>query len=404
MMIQGSRGGGSVYETTHNNKSCWCADRSITENGKRRKIRAYGDTAKSATANLNRLLRKRITQGMKPVHAAPTLKQFLPVWLTHVKASAAVDSTRLKYEQDQKNHIIPLLGGRRLDTITGTELEHVFYTDLPAYLGPRAVQHCFTELNSLFIYAIKHDVITKNPMRTVERPKYKPKIRDKQEKFISRYISMNRNLLKWLETPDCPFHDDYPRVLFMMLGLRRAEVLGLTWDCVTNLDRKNHAILTIQQELMRHETNSGLTGWYIAGRTKNNQKRTILLPERWRKALIEEKHKNRIGKNEWNKNLIFLTPRGACINYDKHGQQWKKILTTYYNKDKKIPAPLPDEYYWRPHDNRHIAASIMIESGMPLHTVQDLLGHLDSAMTDYYTHSTKESKNEAMTSLDNKLK
>ncbi|MCI1868325.1 tyrosine-type recombinase/integrase [Bifidobacterium crudilactis] len=404
MTSLGFRGAGSVFKTTNNGKSCFCASKTVTSvNGKRRFIRGFGDTEKAAYASLERLLRRHLENPSVPKSVSPKLKDFLPVWLKHVKASDVQDSTLLKYQRDQEHHILPLLGDLRLESITSQDLENVFYTDLPRILGPRAIQHCYTELNSLLIYANSIDVIESNPMRLVKRPTYSTKIKQKQNRFMGRYKDMSKHLLTWLEQEDCPYHDDYPRVLFMMLGLRRAELLGLTWDCVKNLNRKNKAVLIIHQELMRHEVNSGLTGWYIADRTKNSKPREITLPERWRKALIEEKNKGRKGGNGWDANLIFLTQRNKCINYNRHSERWKMILTDYYNLSKPKKEALPDDYYWRPHDNRHICASILIEEGVPVSTVQDLLGHTDDAMTLYYTHTTGESRHKAGSILDKQL-
>lgn len=284
-------------------------------------------------------------------------------------------------------------------------IEDALTGKLPEYLGPRAIQHCYTQLNSLLIYAMKKQIISRNPMDLVKRPDYKPQIHRKQQKYISRNIGFSKGMLKWLEQPDCLYHDQYPRILMMLLGLRQSEVLGLTWDCVTNLTRKNHAVITIKQELMRHEKSiSGLQGWYIADRTKNTHERTILLPERWRKALMEEKAKNRQGKNLWNRNLIFLTPRGGCIYYELHSRQWHDILTAYYNTDKPVPVPLPDDYYFTPHTARHVCASIMIDNGMPITTVQEILGQLDAVITKSYIHTTTESKTKAVASLSDTLK
>jgi site-specific recombinase XerD len=66
---------------------------------------------------------------------------------------------------------------------------------------------------------------------------------------------------------------------------------------------------------------------------------------------------------------------------------------------KDGPATL-DNFYFRPHAVRHLAASMMFDKGIQLEVAQEILGHSDKAVTQYYTHLTREAKRLATRSLE----
>lgn len=393
----------SVFKTTNGGRDKWCAQKYIGKvNGRNRYIRAYGDTQELALSALDRLTRHRLmnpSTQRKP--SSPTLKKYLSVWLKHIESKGVTPSTLLKYQRDMDNHVIPVLGSKPINSITEADISNLLI-DLSRSI-PGAQEHIFSEMRNLFIYAEKSGAIQSNPMRLLSNKKRTPAIRDKQEKFINRYVSMARGLRRWLEQEDCPFHDDYPRLMVLLLGLRREEILGLTWDCITGLNKKNGAHITIKQVLKRHDKSiEGVSGWYIRHSTKNGKSRTFPLPEPWRKALLMQKSKGLNGAKgtEW-ENLVFVT-NGHNYTYNAQWQWWRKLLTAYWQKGHP-GEDLPDDYYWRPHDNRHVLASIMGELGVPLPTAQAILGHLDAAMTLYYTHAMEEGLKDAMTTVESKL-
>lgn len=400
--------GASVFQTMNNGKQVWKASMSLGfQDGKRRFVNGIGSTPEEAYERLQKNIARRLKAPVARRKGSITLRAFHKKWLANVESNNTVPATVLKYDRDMKNHVLPYLGSRPIGQITDTDISNLFNKKL-AGLGSSAKHHTFSELKRLFIYAVKTKTITSNPMEFIPTPEHKPQIRKKQDKYIDRYVNMSKGIRAWLEDPECPFHDDYPRYMLILLGLRRAEILGLTWDCITGLDRKDSAKLTIKQELKRHEVNEGVSGMYLAPRTKNEEPRTIPLPEDWRKALQMEKKKQRHGikGTEW-ENLIFVQQngknKGRYHTYGVFNQWWKKLLTAYWHKDPKHTGDLPDDYYWRPHDNRHILASVMAANGVPLSTAQSILGHLDSATTVYYTHTTNKSKKDAMNKIGDAL-
>jgi integrase len=54
---------------------------------------------------------------------------------------------------------------------------------------------------------------------------------------------------------------------------------------------------------------------------------------------------------------------------------------------------------FRFHDLRHTAASHMVMAGVPFKTVEEILGHTTTAMTERYSHLTSEHKRNAVEML-----
>lgn len=127
-------------------------------------------------------------------------------------------------------HILPYF--KKLNTY----LEQLKQQDLQAYynsklnkLSVNTIYHHHASINSCLDFAVTNDIIDINPATRIKLPK-KPN-------FYSSFYSSD-------ELKECfaIFKDDIlePVVLIAgILGLRRSEILGLTWDCI---DFKNKTL------------------------------------------------------------------------------------------------------------------------------------------------------------------
>lgn len=157
--------------------------------------------------------------------------------------------------------------------------------------------------------------------------------------------------------PLLPHFGDHltPAVLLSMnTGLRRGEVLKLRWSFV-DFDRR---LLTVE------------------GRNaKNRQTRHVPLNEEAVSALRRWREQSGPGTRVFAMTTGFRTA-------------WEKLL-----KRARIT-------HFRWHDLRHHFASRLVQHGVPLNTVRDLLGHSSVAMSLRYAHLAPDQRRAAVAKLN----
>ena len=142
-------------------------------------------------------------------------------------------------------------------------------------------------------------------------------------------------------------------------GMRRGEILSLTWD---------HVNLT--QGVIR------LT------QTKNGEAREIPINETVRSVLAGLRTRIDV---PW-------------VFHDEAGNKFKDTRKRFEAACKRVG--LTDFHF---HDLRHTFASWLVMAGVPLATVSELMGHKSISMTMRYAHLSPAHKAEAVCSLDNNL-
>jgi len=71
---------------------------------------------------------------------------------------------------------------------------------------------------------------------------------------------------------------------------------------------------------------------------------------------------------------VFATPRGGRIERTEDWRTWKAILRQAQVRDVRV------------HDARLTAATLLIEQGVHVRVVQEMLGHTRVTTTERYTH------------------
>lgn len=371
----------------------WTAESSFYDkNGTKQRVRGRGATRAEATKRLNKNLRQRIdgTRTATGPRGGLTLNQWVNIWLATKQASEQMKpQTAQQHKIRYKQWIAPKLGSRPVKRLTAEEIQEVI--NAGAQQGHAIPVNIFKTMNAALNSAVKAGKVDLNPMKQLTPPRQRSAAGEKDTAHIEHWSRIMDKMCKWLAQPECELHDRYTLTIAMLLGLRRAELLGLTWDCFD--ERMNK--LTIKQQLMRQNDGS----YIIQNSTKTGKNRTLMLPERWKEAFLLQRQKSlTAAAPEWN-NLVFLTPAGGPITYPMYNKLWRNTIVTYMAKEGQEWEE--EQHYWRPHTCRKMCASWLAWGGVDIQTAMSILGHSSEAMTLYYTIINADQQRKALEGLSN---
>ncbi|EEY34842.1 tyrosine-type recombinase/integrase [Pseudoleptotrichia goodfellowii] len=231
-------------------------------------------------------------------------------------------------------------------------------------------------LNSLFNYAVRVELISKNPIKNVIVPK--------AEKIDFDLITPEDiEIIKNMEIREVL--KDF--ILFIYLtGVRPSEGLALEFK---NINFKDKTI-SIERSINKYKRN------LFEPLKNNSSKRKILFNDiiedifTRRKSAIEKL----IDKSEgyYKSDLIFANSKGNTF------------IISDFNKEKyKIKEKINKNFHFRA--LRHMHTTLLIEKGVNIKAVQERLGHADIKTTlEVYAHVTEKMKKEVIPVLDDLLK
>ena len=367
----------------------WIAEQILKDGeGKRIQVRGRGRTPRQANQRLRNNVQKRLEADRRPNRrrGGITTDQYLDRWLEQsLDAYSIKPQTAEGHRRRYRKWASPHIGSTPLEELTPDTLKPLLRNPELVQAGPSAVEAVHKTLRALLNHAVKNEVLKTNPMNSVSTPKARSKVNEEDIAHADKRATIARYLIRWLKNPDCPYHENYPLIFAMFLGLRRAETLGITWDCF----HQRMTQLEIKQQLIRRTDGT----YFIQPDTKTKQPRTLILPKDWIAAFKLQRDKKIEAQEEWAQNLVFLTKDGKTITYAAYNKIWHETLEAYMTKDGR---KLHETDTWRPHSNRKITASLLASQGVSPQIAQTILGHRSEAMTHYYTTISKQAQKDAM--------
>ena len=390
------------YRTTHNGRVQWCVK--WWQCGKYRRV--YADTVRVAYEKqvkripvIEREAADAVTACEHDVGKArrrvgtkgnPTVEQAVDKWLQGSERIG--DASRNKYRNNYRNHLHELIGGLAVKSLTTDQCSAAFAALRGQRIGDSAYFHTWTEFNACMNWLVKHKTIRRNPMDGLDKPSRVNKVSVRDDKNIERMETTVVGIVNWLAEPGSEYHHYLGLVLALNLGLRRAEVLGITTEMIS---RSSMTLQVCNQLEMR------AGGAYIKPSTKGHDSqrrgRTVPLPPAYYKVLIEladkrEHDDNALVPVELNgqvidhQHLLFMREDGKPYSYNDLRNIWIEIQRMYKRRVLHDMEPLSEDERIRLHANRHVACSLLAAQGVTLQMIQAILGHLTPSMTEHYTH------------------
>ena len=218
----------------------------------------------------------------------------------------------------------------------------------------RTKQKTYEFLNAIFNKALVNEIITKNPMLVIDKPKHKRingnALTNEDEKEFERLL----------------IEKGYDLFLVCLYqGLRKGEMLALTIDDI-DFNKKTISI------------NKSINRFNEVDSTKNiYSTRVVPLFDKTEKIL--EKYKNKEGR-------LFNIAYQTCEN------KFKDFIAKYFQNKK-----------YTIHSLRHTFITRCQEANVPLHIIQKWVGHTigSSVTTQVYTHAREQAEIENIDKLNN---
>jgi integrase len=404
-----ANGEGTIFQRADGR---WCgAGYVLAADGTRRRTYVYGTTRREAA---DKLAAKLADSNRGLVVAADpnlTLGDYLSAWLTGVARHRLRPTTYVTYESLVRRFLIPGLGSRKLATLTVRDVR-AFLDRLPAacqcctrgwdtrrnphhpvksrrprccaigrccgkHIRPATVRYIRAVLSTALADGVREDLLGRNVASPVRLPTPHSDFQPFTTGEARRYLLA------------AAYHRHGPLFqLALRTGLRRGEILGLRWDDI-DLDAGH---LYVRRTLAR--TRGGPT--FQPVKTHRSARR-IVLPRDCVTSLKRYRNRQDLDRREagddWtDSGLVFAKRTGGPME-----------PATVQRHHQDI-CDLADVRYIRFHDLRHTCATLLLEQGVDLVTIKDLLGHAQIHTTaDVYSHVRLRMQRAAIESMGDAL-
>lgn len=323
-------------------------------------------------------------------------------------------TTFATYQRYVRNYLVPGLGGKRLAALTPKEVRE-YFTSVAAIcqccaqgrdarrdpqhprwqfrprccaigrccattITPGTVRYLRTILSSALSHAVAEDELPRNVDSAVRLATHRPAW------FEPLTAAEARRLLDAARSHRLGVVVE----LALRTGLRRGEVLGLKWD---DLDLDT-AVMDIRRTL-QHNPVGGLAFYPTKNASSN---RRIVLPTECVTSLKarrarQEAERTRAG-DDWNEHgLVFTRLNGNPIEGSTLTRPFGKLCDQAGIRRIRF------------HDLRHSCATLLLEQGVELVTIKELLGHSKIHVTaDIYAHVRPRLQRDAIEAMSDALR
>jgi integrase len=316
------------------------------------------DTAEES--NQARLDHLQILQRHKLPPTELTVKKLCVKYLEeHAKVYTRY-TTFIKNEATCRNHIIPMLGHKKIGKLTPNDMRH-FHRYCIENKTPAVAHYTMKTLKKVFNWAVEWELLAANPIKGKLPPEpytEHPTLTPEQLRLVLRNVPLREKTIIGLG---------------VFAGLRIGEIFGLQWE---NVNFDDNTIYVKKQ--------------YSAGILADLKTRgsKSIIPVWSQLAMVLKLWKLQCGSQTW------LFP-GKKEDRPMWPERWRQLYWNKIKKEFKLPSDL------RFHDLRHSFATILLSLGADKGDVQQLMRHKSIKITmDIYRHLLPKTLNRTLEFFD----
>ena len=269
--------------------------------------------------------------------------------------------------------------------------------------GATTIQHRFSTLRNILEYAVYIDYIKEDPCKKI-KPSDRPRRESREVDFLTEEEAIR--FMSCLESPEEVAYWDgslYSYLFWKALvntlivtGLRRGELVGLQWR---DLDKKN-SLLHVSRNVTLNTAHRGDTDpakKIHIGEVKGKTVRKVPISKYLLDLLLEykEEQAERYGSPMPQDAFIFCRTDNIYLPIYPTGPT--QLLHKFIDRHGLQNVS--------PHDLRHTAASLAIQSGANVKEIQKLLGHKDPSTTiKFYTGISEHAQRQTIEGIESILR
>lgn len=333
--------------------------------GEHKRRSFFGRTQREAREKMN-AAKERLAADAPVTDSTMTLASWLQRWReTTLRASSRAASTKRLYSDLSRLHLEPApFGAVQLSRLRANDIEaHLLRLQEESGLSASTTRSIYAVLRGALEIAVRDQLLARNPMTGVKRPAVaRTEVTKLSAEEVVRLLDACR---------DTRHHTLL--VLIAQTGMRRGEALALRWpDIDLNAGHLTvtHTLINVQGTLVLSEP-----------KTARSRRQIPLSPGVLNLLMAHRARQRteRTGASEWHdtNDLVFTTTSGRPVDP-------RNVLRTV----EKAASAVGLEHVGV-HSLRHAFAGTLMEQGVHIKAVSDLLGHSTITVTaDVYGHTS----------------
>ena len=339
----------------------------------------YGKTIKEVEGKVREYM-DQADKGISPVSDKMFFKDLADMWLSMTKTNL-VPGTFHMYRTMVNKHLNPRLGGYYVKELKPLHLQGILNNLNDDGYSTKTIRTAKFTANQIMEFAIDNDLILKNPFKRVALPKGSSKkerraLTSEEQDFIFASYKGHRM--------------GVPVLLMMCCGLRRGELIALTWDDV----KTDEKYLVINKAAMIDGNKSTVKDPKTA-----SGNRRVPIPGSLLDILVDAKSKASSPYVCPSADGQMMTESAFKRAWDSY-EHYLNILAGGKDATRSHPKIVKFPHI-TPHMFRHTYATMLYDAGVDVKKAQKNLGHADVSTTlQIYTHLSNEKESIADLEFD----
>lgn len=377
---------------------------------------------------------------------SPTIQEWITTWLADIAPHSGRrplrPSTIASYQSDVRNWIIPNIGGIRLPDLTTDHLDRLYTAMRKGGMAPSHVLKVHAILRRALTVAMQRGKVSRNVAQMIDNPgaptprRRKALSREQVEQIIT-VINTRRNALRWK--------------VGLAIGPRQGEALGLAWDQYD----PDEGVVDIAWQVQRRTWRHGCVDPHECGWRRDREGQPLhrtthtckgagvrhdlyhkrgcpgpcpprctghasACPQRMGGGLVMVRPKNYVeGETDHKVGLPPTLVAELRVHHQRQGEErqlagelWQDHGLIFCQPNGRPIDPRQDWAEWRSilaeagvadagtHVLRHTAATMLLDLGVDIAVVQEVLGHADVRMTRAYQSVSTQATRAAAKKMD----